>query len=173
MKKFATVYCLLPAKAERELFCEIIRILCKEFRTPSFEPHLTLFVTRKGGDRPKQILRQIKARPIRLAKRGVAFSSKFTKTLYVRFKPHPALRRLTSNLARVAKSSAKAPYDPHVSLLYKKIPAATKKELAKVIKLPFRSVRFDSLAVVRLTLPVRTGAAVEKWKTIAKKSLRR
>ena len=173
MKKHAIVYWLLPAKPERELFCEIIRILRKEFRTPSFEPHLTLFVTGKGGARPREILQQIKARPIRLTKRGVAFSSKFTKTLYVRFKPSPALRKLTSDLARAAKSSAKAPRDPHVSLLYKKIPASTKKELAKVIKLPFRSVRFDSLAAVRLTLPVRTDAAVEKWKTLAKRSLRR
>ena len=172
MKKTATVYWLLPAKPERELFCTIIRILYKQFRAPNFEPHLTLFATTKDQS-PKQVLRQISARPIRLATDGVAFSSKFTKTLFARFKPSPALRKLVADLSRASKSRAKVPNDPHASLLYKRIPSQTKKELAAVIRLPFRSVPFDSIAAVRLTLPVSTGADVEKWKIIAKKSLGR
>jgi hypothetical protein len=47
------------------------------------------------------------------------------------------------------------------------------KELAAVIKLPFRSAVFDSIAAVRLTLPVRNGADLAKWKIVARKSLRR
>ena len=172
MKKTATAYWLLPAKPERDLFCNLVRILRKEFRAPSFEPHLTLLVSKKNHDAPKKILQQIQSRPVRLRLRGVAFSSKFTKTLFVRFKPNPALRKLATNLGRAAKDSTKAPADPHVSLLYKKTPHRAKKELASVIRLPFRTARFDSIAVVRLTLPVRTGDDVAKWKIIAKKSLR-
>jgi 2'-5' RNA ligase len=173
MKKTAIVYWLLLAKPERELFCNVIRILRKEFRAPNFEPHLTLFVTGKDRPAPKQVLQQVRSRRIRLGARDVAFSPKFTKTLYVRFKSSPALRKLTSDLARAAKSSATIPKDPHVSLLYKKLPRAAKKELASVLRLPLRTVRFDSIAAVRLTLPVRNGADVENWKMVAKKSLRR
>lgn len=173
MKKTAIVYFLLPAKPERDLFCAIVRILCKEFHTSDFDPHLTLFVTTRTHESPKRVLQRIRSRPIRLNLRGMAFSAKFTKTLFVRFKSSPALRRLSKDLARAANISAKPPSDPHVSLLYKKIPQRVKKELAKVIKLPLRSVRFDSVAAVRLTLPVRTGHDVVKWKIIAKKSLRR
>jgi 2'-5' RNA ligase len=173
MKKTAIVYWLLPAKPERELFCSIIRILRKAFNAPNFEPHLTLFVTAKDRQQPSKVLRQIRSRPIRLRARGVAFSPKFTKTLYVRFKSSPALRKLNGKVGRAAKSSAKAPGDPHVSLLYKKLPRAAQKELAAVMRLPFRSVVFDSIAAVRLTLPVRTRGDVEKWKIVAKKSLRR
>jgi 2'-5' RNA ligase len=173
MKKTAIVYWLLPAKPKRDLFCDVIRILRKEYRAPNFEPHLTLFVTRKNQESPRKIFRQIRARPIRLNVRGVAFSPKFTKTLFVRFKPSPALRKLATDVGRVAKSTVKAPVDPHVSLLYKTIPKRVKKELAKVIKLPFRNARFDTIAAVRMTLPVRTGGDVEKWKIVARKSLRR
>ena len=112
-------------------------------------------------------------RPIRLTTSGVAFSSAFTRTLFVRLKSSPLLRKLVTDLGRAAKSPTKAPSDPHVSLLYKKIPKSAKKDLAAVIKLPFRSVVFDSIAAVRLSLPVRTGADVAKWKVVAKKSLRR
>jgi 2'-5' RNA ligase len=170
MRKNAIVYWLLPAKPERELFCEVVRILRKEFGAPNFEPHLTLFVA-KDQQSPRKVLQQIRSRPIRLSVRGVAHSPKFTKTLFARLKSSDALRKLTAELGRAAKSPAKSPTDPHVSLLYKKIPGAAKKELAAVIKLPIRNVRFDSVAAVRLKLPVRTGTDVKKWRIVAKKSL--
>ena len=163
MKKVATVYWLLPAKPERDLFCEVVRILRKEFRGPNFEPHLTLFSTtkdrpasgqrqsgsdlRRGEQSPKKVLKEISSRSIRLSARDVAFSSE--------------------------KSSAKISRDPHVSLLYAKLPRAAKKELAAVMKLPFRTVVFDSIAAVRCVSPSRTKADVEAWKILAKKSLRR
>jgi 2'-5' RNA ligase len=185
MKKTATVYWLLPAKPERDLFCEVIRILRKEFRAPNFEPHLTLFSTakdrqprtnrgsRKLSESSKKVLKQISMRPIRLTTRGAGFSSAFTKTLFVRFKSSPALRKLVTDLGRAVKSRAKAPNNPHVSLLYKKLPGAAKKQLAAVMKLPFRSVVFDSIAAVRCASPSRTKADVDAWKVLAKKSLRR
>lgn len=172
MKKTAIVYWLLPAKPKRGLFCDVIRILRKEFSAPSFEPHLTLFVGHEPQS-PKKVLDQIRLRKILLTVRGVAFSSGFTKTLFVRFKSSPALRKLVVDLAQAAGSRAKTPKDPHVSLVYKKIPRATKKSLAAVLRLPFRTAVFDSIAAVRLTLPVRNGRDVERWKIVARKSLRR
>ena len=83
------------------------------------------------------------------------------------------VRKLVAELGRVTKSRAKVPRDPHVSLVYKKIPHATKKGLVAVLRLPFRTVVFDSVAAVRMTLPVRTRADVENWKIVAKESLRR
>jgi 2'-5' RNA ligase len=173
MKKTATVYWLLPAKPERDLFCEVVRILRKEFRGPNFEPHLTLFSASRDRRPPKEVLRQVSMRPIRLSARGVGFSSEFTKTFFIRLKSNDALRKLVADFSRAAKSRAKAPSDPHMSLLYKKLPRAAKKELAAVMKLPFRSVVFDSIAAVRCTSPSRTKADVEAWKILAKKSLRR
>jgi len=173
MKKNAIVYWLLPAKPERELFCEIVRILRKEFRAPNFEPHLTLFSTAKDRQPLNKVLKQISLRPIRLTTSGVAFSSAFTRTLFVRLKSSPLLRKLVTDLGRAAKSPAKAPRDPHVSLLYKKLPRATKKELAAVMKLPFRTVVFDSVAAVRCVSPSRTAADVESWRILGKKSLPR
>ena len=173
MKNTATVYWLLPAKPQRDLFCNIVRILRKEFRAPNFEPHLTLFVTRNDRSSPNQIFKQIRTRPVRLKSRGVSFSDKFTKTLYLRFSSNPALRRLVIDLARAAKTRAKPPVDPHVSLLYKQMPRGAKKEMASVLHFPFRTVVFDTIAAVRLTLPVKKGQDVEKWKIVATKSLRR
>src|SRR4029077_9937865 len=114
-----------------------------------------------------------RSRPIHLKVRGVAYSPTLTKTLFARFKSSPELRKLVAELGGAGKFWPRRPADPHVSLLYKKISPGVKKELAAVIKLPFRSAVFDSIAAVRLTLPVRTSSDVEKWKIVAKKSLRR
>jgi 2'-5' RNA ligase len=173
MKKTATVYWLLPAKPERDLFCEVVRILRQEFRAPNFEPHLTLFSASKDRQSPKKVLKEISLRQIRLTTRGAGFSSEFTKTLFVRFKSSDALRKLAADFGRAAKLRVKAPTDPHVTLLYKKLPRAAKKQLAAVMKLPFRSVVFDSIAAVRCASPSRTKADVQAWKILAKKSLRR
>src|SRR5438132_12961739 len=116
MKKTAIVYWLLPAKPKRDLICSVIRILRKEFNAPDFEPHLTLFSTTKDRESPKKVLQQLRARPIRLELRGVAHSPRFTKTLFVRFKSNPPLRKLVVDLGRAAKLPAKPPRDPHVSL---------------------------------------------------------
>src|SRR5436853_2810412 len=122
MKKKAIAYWLLPAKPQRDLFCNIVRILRKEFRAPNFEPHLTLLVTRRDQSAVNQIFKGIRKRPIRLKSRGVSFSDKFTKTFYLRFRSSPALRGLAMDLARATKTRAKPPADPHVSLLYKQMP---------------------------------------------------
>ena len=173
MKKHATAYWLLPAKAERELFCEIIRILFKQFDGPNFEPHVTLLVTGQNRPPPEEVLRQIIATPVRLKVSGTAFSSKFTKTLFIQFKPSPALKGLVVSLGKVTKSRRRSMPDPHLSLVYKKLPARVKSALAAVIRLPFREVLFDSIQAVRLTLPVRNRGDVERWRVVAKKSLRR
>lgn len=172
MKKTAIVYWLLLAKPQRDLFGDIVRILRKELRAPNFEPHLTLFVAVNDRPEPGKVLRQIRSRPIRLRVRGVAYSPKFTKTLFLRFKSNPALRKVATDVARAARVRTKLPSDPHVSLLYKKLPRQVQKELATVIKLPFRTVVFDTIAAVQMDLPVRDGSDVDRWKIVARKSLR-
>jgi 2'-5' RNA ligase len=167
-RKTAIVYWLVPAEPYRELFREIIRILAKQFDAPRFEPHLTLFATSQDSQTAKKGLRQIKARPIRLKIGDIAYSSKFTKTHFLQVGPTKSLDRLVVDLA----GSAKPMRDPHVSLIYKKLPVPTKKELAAAIRLPFRSVVFDSIKAVRCPFPTSTRADVEAWRVIATKSLR-
>jgi hypothetical protein len=171
-KRITIVYWLLPAKDKRELFCDIIRILYKEFDAPNFEPHLTIFATKGDGKSPRKILRELRSGPVQLNVRTVGFSSQFTKTLFVRFAPSKALDKLTVALSRAAKSPAKPVRDPHLSLLYKNIPVVIKKELARTIKLPFREVLFDSIAAVRCVSPTRLKPDVEAWRMVARKSLR-
>src|SRR5438477_9136692 len=118
MKKSAIFYWLIPAKPERELFSNVIRILAKQFDAARFEPHLTLCRATDENSLSK-VLRRIRSKPIRLRIRGVAHSSKFTKTLFVRFMMNRSLQQLVIDLGGDPKSLS----DPHVSLVYSKLPS--------------------------------------------------
>ena len=171
-KNSAIVYWLMPADPERELFCEIIRILNKQFEAPNFDPHLTVLVAKEDPESPADVLKQIKASPIRLAVQEIGFADEFTKTLFVRMKSSKLLEKLITDLGRAAKSGTETVHDPHVSLLYKKLATPVKKELASTIRLPFSEVTFDSIKAVRCDLPVESSADVEAWRVVATKSLR-
>jgi len=170
-KSIALVYWLIPTKQQRDFFSEAIRILSKQFNAPCFEPHLTIIVTPEIGLSPRKNLKQIKTSPISLRVTGIGFSSKFTKTLFVRFTSNKSLAKLVVDLARETESRIKSAHDPHLSLIYKKMPTSSKRELASAIRLPFSTVLFDSIKAVRCALPTKTRSDVEAWRVVAGKSL--
>jgi 2'-5' RNA ligase len=170
-KSNAIVYWLVPAKPERELFRELNLVLAEQFEAPRFEPHLTLIAIADDGRAPREILRQIHAPPIHLGVRGIGSSSRFTKTLFVRFESSKSFEKLVVDLGRELRQRTKSVRDPHVSLLYKTLPKRVKKELVSTIKLPFAEVTFDFIQAVRSVLPIRDGSDVEAWKVVAKTRL--
>ncbi len=171
-KETAVVYWLIPAEPEGQLFRALIRILAKQYDAAHFKPHLTICAIPAGRPSAAKILRRIKARPIRLAVHGVSYSAEFTKTLYVRFRPNKNFAKLVGDLGRAAGLRVKAPADPHLSLLYKKIPGAATKQLALTLQLPVREVVFDKIRAVRSTFPVKTRGDVKAWRVLAKKNLK-
>ncbi|HJT80567.1 MAG TPA: hypothetical protein VJ719_05160 [Chthoniobacterales bacterium] len=160
MKKRVTVYWLTPAPPEAELFRDIIRILARQFNAPRFEPHLTLGEAPQG-DSPRRTLRDIRFAPIRLTITGIKQSSKFTQTVVVRFSPNKTLDRLVT-----AIGEAKSLRNPHVSLIYKTMPAATRRDLAHAIQLPFRHVTFDRIKAVSCVVPTKTERDVRAWRLL-------
>lgn len=156
---------LIPAAAEHELFREVVRILAQQFEASRFEPHLTLCEANRK--QPAQQLRKVKSGPLRLRIIDVAHSAKFTKTLYVRCRPNESLKQLVTDLGGDPKKLR----DPHVSLLYKKLPPSIRSELAASIKLPFREIVFDRVKTVTCTTPTETSKDVKGWRVIATKKL--
>ncbi len=78
---------LRPAAEERDFFVALIERLARDFDAPMFEPHVTLFAGRMDERRALEILHQLpSAPPVPLEVESVAFSSEFTKTLFVQFR---------------------------------------------------------------------------------------
>ncbi|HEY1770381.1 MAG TPA: hypothetical protein VGG02_09010 [Chthoniobacterales bacterium] len=151
----AIVFWLIPAEPARTFFLETIRRLAAEHDAPTFEPHLTL------GLGSAEQLSKVDVRPFDLRINGVDWSEKFTKTLFVRFELEPSLAQLRASLKLES-----AGYGPHVSLLYRALPDATKRRLAGSISLPFSSVVFNTITTVRCPDRTTSREDVEAWATI-------
>jgi hypothetical protein len=142
------------------LFGDIIRILAAQFDAPRFEPHLTLAEAPKGRS-PRKTLNQTRFAPIRLRIAGIKTSSKFTQTLIVKFAPNKDLDRLVNGLG-----GPKHLPNPHLSLIYKSMPASMRRGLARAVQLPFRYVTFDKIAAVRCVVPTETRHDVRSWRIL-------
>ena len=154
--RFVYVLWLLPAAPAREALRAVIAQLAETWDAPVFEPHLTLglgdldSLDRAGGG------------SIHLRVEGIDFSPEFTKTLFVRFENSAALRALREEVGLDGQSF----FDPHLSLLYSSLPEEQQRDLVHAIDLPFASVSFDSVAVVRCDFATESRDAVEAWETV-------
>ncbi len=159
--EIATALWLMPEDAAAEPLRDLIARLAAKFDAPVFAPHLTL------GLGPAALLEKIESGPLELAIVGFDCSSRFTKSLFLRFGLSPALAQLLDSLGLEA-----ADYDPHLSLLYAEMPLAQKEVVrATLPRLPFTEVRFVAAEAVRCSLPVATAADVAAWETAARRSL--
>ncbi len=101
----------------------------------------------------------------------VAFSSEFTKTLFVQFRPSTEAAALSAAISRAAGSRGGYAFDPHLSLLYRSMERAAQEELADTIQLPERAVLFTSLSVVACPPQIARREDVEAWRTLGERPL--
>jgi 2'-5' RNA ligase len=166
-------YWLCPVEPERSQFARLISDLAARFDAPLFEPHVTIYVTSAGQKEPAAILEKVVryCRPYRLHVRGVDYSDKFTKTLFVQFGPNAELTRLSDELRRASASPSDYQLNPHLSLIYKDMPAETKRQLAASIALPFAEVTFDKIKAVLSPAEIKSRDEVEAWRVITERQL--
>ena len=171
-EKTIVTYWLCPAEPMRSYLSEMIRNLAARFEAPIFEPHVTIYVTNATDESPDALLEQaLKDRGgFRLFIRGLDYSDKFTKTVFVQFEPDAELARLSSNLRTASVSQNEYQLNPHLSLIYKKMSPETKMQVANSIRLPFTDVFFDSMKAVISPAKIESHADVEAWRVVAEKS---
>ena len=167
-KSYAIAYWLLPETAAREVLSHEIAELAKQFSAPFFEPHVTVFVAPENTDSPKQVVREIGDIDLELTIRGIQSSRQFTKTLFLQFGLSEELQQLADVIWTASGAPVRYLVDPHLSLLYAKLPEETKQTLAEEIRLPFRKIHFISICAMRCARPTTTPTEVEQWKLLAR-----
>jgi 2'-5' RNA ligase len=162
-------YWLIPAEPAYRFFHGIIDDLARRYEAATFEPHLTLQLGEDHADLAQQALAESarECTPVKLEPLGIQQSDEFVKTLFVQFALTAELRHVKEIIRDAAQDSS--PYDlkPHLSLLYNKMEAAVRRELAASIVVPFSQITFDRIKAVRCVLPTQSQADVESWRVIA------
>jgi Cyclic phosphodiesterase-like protein len=166
-------YWLIPGEPAHSFFQRIIDDLARRYDAPVFEPHVTVYVGADCVDSAQQALAESarQSTPINIAPLGVQQSDKFIKTLFVQFALSAELRRASQIICDAAQDSSEYELKPHLSLLYKKMEAAARRNLAASIVVPFSEIAFDRIKAVRCVSPTQSRADVEAWRVMAATSL--
>src|SRR5262245_21741435 len=162
-------YWLMPAEPARGSFQRMINDLAQRYDAPLFEPHVTVHVGADHAGVASNVLRDsaIHCKLISLTPLGVDQSDEFIKTLFVQFPMSTELRKISGIVRQSANDSSHYELKPHLSLLYKNLPAETRRELAASINVPLFEVFFESIQAVRCVSPSESGADVDAWRVIA------
>jgi len=165
----------MPAEPARKFFQGLIEELAWQYDAPLFEPHVTVHVGEDHADAAEKALSRAsrECQRIDLKPLCIDHSDEFIKTLFVQFGPDKKLQRLNAIIRVAAQDPARYHLNPHLSLLYKNIPAAARRALADSIKVPFSEVTFDALKTVRCISPTQSRADVEAWQVMATRELSR
>ena len=171
----AIAYWVIPAEPVRSFLENMIVDLAWRYDAPVFEPHVTIHVASNHVEAAEKATLQAAfgCEPVNLKLLDVRHSGEFTKTLFVQLALNKELRRLNKIIRSDVQNSSDYRLEPHLSLLYKKMPILERRRLVLSISLPFSEVIFDSIKAVRCALPTRNRADVGAWRGIATKSLRR
>jgi 2'-5' RNA ligase len=172
MKKPAIAYWLIPAEPARSFFERTIVDLARRFDAPVFEPHVTIHVGSDRDEADEVIAKAVSGcRFVQAKVLKVCQSSEFIKTLFVQMVMDRKLQQLNQLIRDAAQDSSDYQLNPHLSLLYKKMPVLVRRQLADSIKLPFSEVTFESIEAVRCVSPTRSRADVEAWRVVAARTL--
>ena len=170
-RRIVIAYWLIPAEPARSFFRGVINDLARRYDAPLFEPHVTIHVGANRADATESALSEAARlyRRVKLKALEIGHSSEFIKTLFVQFGLNSELRQLNEIIRSVARDSSHYELKPHLSLIYKKMPAAARRELADSIRVPFSEVTFDAHRAVRCISPTRSLGDVEMWRAITTK----
>ena len=166
-------YWLVPSEPAHSFFRRIINDLARRFDAPVFEPHVTVHVGSDQTEAAKKALAEVARdyRRIGLTPRGIDHSDEFIKTLFVQFDMNAELRKIRDIIREKGSDSSQYELKPHLSLLYKKMRAAARRELAASINVPFSEVTFDAIKAVRCVSPTESRADVDSWRVLGAASL--
>src|SRR5437667_4236044 len=145
----------MPAGAAREFVDSIILELARRFQAPGSEPQLTVFVAPECSRPPREVLSEVPSPDLVLVSREIDWSEKFTETLFVCFERNQTLLDLVEVIRKLSGGSEQYQIDPHLSLIYKKLPAKTKRALAEEIQMPFSDVRFKGICAMHCKSPTK------------------
>ena len=166
-------YWLIPSAPARIFFQQIINDLARRCDAPVFEPHVTIHVGADGADAAQNALGAAarRCKLIGLKPIGIDQSDEFIKTLFVQFAMSEELSKINGTIREETNDSSQYELKPHLSLLYKSLAAATRRELATSIDVPLSEVIFDAIKAVRCVSPTKSSADVEAWRIVAAASL--
>jgi 2'-5' RNA ligase len=158
---------LCPDNDDELYIQNIINDLSDTHNCVRFYPHCTLLsgVKENNNDLENIIDKSIKnIGPIMVKSKRISFTDIFWKTVFIELIVANDLLSLQQNILKQVKSDIEYKFDPHISLIYNKMPKESKKKI-------INSLKIKSSFMMNKIVAVKTGQNISNWKKIVERKL--
>jgi 2'-5' RNA ligase len=165
---------LVPCEPQRSALRSTIQRLAVRLDAIEFEPHVTVFCGPSTDAEAGAVVDRIAKRfaPIELIADHLDHTQRYTKTLFLRFRPSVVLRQIFEMAAEGYTRQSNYALDPHLSLLYKKLPEAQQQKVCETLDVPMGNYWFDRIRLIETELPIEDAGPVKRWRTLCETELR-
>jgi 2'-5' RNA ligase len=153
---------LVPSSKDAKYLNTTIQNLAKKHDAPKFSAHITVYSGISRLNAAKSAVRLLSPGVVCAKRAGIGQSEYVWKTLYIKIKKDKKLDHIHKTLQ--ANLGAKYDFEPHISLIYKKMDNATKRKIRLGLKIK-KSYFFDGVVIIR------SSKNVSKWRTLYRSSL--
>jgi 2'-5' RNA ligase len=158
----------MPCEPLRSKLRSIIRRLAASLDAVEFEPHLTVYCGPSTDAEARAVAHVIAKQfsPIELTADRLGHTERYTKTLFVQFQESAAVRQIFEAAAAGHSRQSNYILNPHLSLLYKTLPEAERRELCETLEAPMGDYRFDRIRMIETELPIEDAGPVRRWRVV-------
>jgi hypothetical protein len=166
---------LAPSEPLRSTLRSIIGRLAADFGAVEFEPHVTVFCGPSAETEARAVARRIAEQfsPVELIVDRLEHTEIYTKTLFIQFQESVVLQQMFEATAAGYTQHSNYVLNPHLSLLYKKLPRPVQAELCDTIEIPTGKYGFDRVRMIETELPIEDAGPVRRWRTVCDEALTR
>ena len=152
---------LMFSKDYSEYFSKIINQLSIRYSSSKFDPHLTVYgvvnVPRKIME--ESITSISKLKQFEILNLKISHSPEFWKSIFCEIKPNNELSQISTQLTNHLKEYTAYKFQPHVSLLYKKLKKSDREIIISNLKIKKKFV-IDQITIIKFF------DKIEKWEII-------
>lgn len=160
---------LVPAKRDGSAITAQIELLAKKFYSFVFTPHITMYRIKnislaKFVSLTRSSLDTMSAIDVQLA--GLQIGNTVNRTLYYPVLQSQQLRALYSSLHDSLRRYGEFPFDPHISILYKRGLTEQEKKQSQSSVIPIDTVHFSKAYIIQSVVSLTEGSDVPEWSVI-------
>ena len=152
---------------DKKYLRKIIKKIAKKYDAPEFEPHITIYgLIDREINLIKKILKKIaKNNKLFISKKIKILQSKnLWKTIYIELENKKEFTKIYQNLKEHFEQIEKYEFNPHISLVYKKLSTEEKTKIINQLNIK-QEFTIEKIVILKFF------PEIEKWKIIEKYDL--
>ena len=154
---------LIPSDIDGDCISKSIQSLSKKYLAPIFKPHCTIISPITNLNKAQIIIDQLDQKEFQVNVKKIDESDDIWKTVFLKLVNNSTLKKINGLFNQAFPQLYQ--FDPHISLIYKKLDAKKRKSILTKLDMK-KAFVIDKISIVR------TSGSVESWEAVYSKTLK-